>query len=334
MPGIVGSHSAFVTVINTTNTWSSAPSVPGTEAVPCSWQVNKSVAAEPNTATITLSNLSPRSRDSICEVIRKSITWTPAQLIELMLAGASEAPAIVTNTNLGIATVRLEVSEGLRPPWVWYVGQSTKIVTAPATPTSTLTLHCTDFSDAIGAAQVYPPKSYTAGTPVVTVLVDHIHAMGLSVNPAILTAQMTAAYAQLGTVAMYSTTLIQPLVTAGPAVTLVRRFFDALKLTWMVIDGVLYVLGDNMVLPGYPPLVLSPLNGTLLGSPRRNEDGGLECDSLLRPGLIPGRAVQVLAQGVGSASYRLRKIAAQGSNQSGSSVRLTLETLSTIPGVI
>lgn len=330
---VVGSHSAFLTVTNLTNTWSSRPSVPGTESVGISWQVAKALASEPNTATITLSNLSPRSRDSICEVVRKSITWTPQQLAELQAAGASTAPADIIHTNLGIASVRLEVSEGLIQPWIWYVGQSTKILTSPATPTSTLTLQCTDFSDSIGAAQVFPPKGYATGTPIVNVLVDHIHAMGLSVDPAILSTQMTAAYAALGLVAMSSTSLISPFVTAGPAVTFVRRVFDALKLTWMVLDGVFYALGDGMVLPGYPPLVLTPANGTLLGSPRRNEDGGLECDTLLRPGLLPGRAVQVRAEGLGDASYRLRRIAAQGDNQSGSSVRLGLETLTTIEGL-
>jgi hypothetical protein len=329
----VGNHSAVVTVINQNNTWSSRPSAPNTESVQVAWQVAKSTASEPNTATITISNLSQRSIDSICEVVKRSIIWTPDQLKELQAAGASTMPAETIHTNLGVASVRLEVGEGDLTQWLWYAGQSTRIISDPSTPTTSLTLQCTDFSDAVGAAQVIPPRSYATNTPIVNVLVDHIHAMGLNVDPAILETQMFAQFAKLGLVVVGNTKLISPLTTAGPAVTYLRRVFEALKLSWMVIDGTLYVLGDDAVLPGFPPLVLTPSNGTLLRSPRRAEDGALECDTLLRPGLIPGRAVQVQAAGLGSASYRLRRINAQGNNRSGSSVTLSLETLTTIPGV-
>lgn len=330
---VVPVHRAFVTVINTGNTWSSNPSQSGTESVQIRWRVDKSVAAEPNTATITLSNLSPRSRDTICEVVRKQIVWTPDQLRELAAAGASTSPSETVHTNLGIASVRLEVSEGDLPPWLWYSGQSTKIVFDPSTPTTSLTLECTDFSDGVGAGQVIPPRSYSAGTPIVDVLVDHIHAMGLNVERDILETQMFAQYAKLGLVTVASTKLISPLTTAGPAAVYLRRVFEALKLSWMVLDGTLYVLGDDAVLPGYTPIVLTPSNGTLLRSPTRVEEGGLECDTLLRPGLIPGRAVQVQATGLGSASYRCRRISSNGDNQAGSAVQLSLETLTTIPGL-
>lgn len=330
---VVPSHGAILTVINQNNTWSSSPSVPNTESVHIKWSVTKSTASEPNSATITISNLSPRSIDSICQVVRRQIIWTPQQLRELAAAGASTSPAELVHTNLGIASVRLEVSEGDLPPWLWYSGQSTKIISDPSTPTSTLTLQCTDFAEAIGAAQVIPPRSYSTGTPIVNVLVDHIHAMGLNVDPAVLETQMFAQYAKLGLVTVASTKLISPLTTAGPAVTYLRRVFEALKLSWMVIDGTLYVLGDDSVLPGFTPLVLRPSDGSLLRSPRRTEDGSLDCDTLLRPGQIPGRAVQVIANGIGSASYRLRRITSSGDNRAGSSVMLNLETLTTIPGL-
>jgi hypothetical protein len=38
-----------------------------TKSVQIAWTVSKSTASEPNTATITLSNLSPRSRDSLLD---------------------------------------------------------------------------------------------------------------------------------------------------------------------------------------------------------------------------------------------------------------------------
>jgi hypothetical protein len=326
-------HTARVTVVNTTNTWSSVPSVAGTEGVAITWKVAKSSTDSPNTASITLHNLNDKSVASICDMVRTPITWTPAQLIELMLAGASEEPTEITHSNLGIASVTLEVGNVGEPLFVWYTGQSTQIETDRDNPDTTLTLVCADHGDGVGAGQIFPPKTYAAGTATVAVIVDLIHAMGLGVDRSRLETEITAGAARLGKVVTSVNKLLVPYTSAGSARAQLDQFFGGLDLTWMVLDGQFYVLGYDQVLPGYEPIVFKPSDGTLLRSPRRITGGALEVDTVLRPGLIPGRAGIVQASGLGNTSYRLRALDSQGSTETGASVRCELAQIQTIPGV-
>ena len=147
------------------------------------------------TAKITIHNLSPKSQNAISDVVKRRITWTGPQLLELALAGASTAPAELVSTNAGIAAVNLEVSEGTNS-WLWFVGNSSKI----SAEGQSLTLECADFVDQVGAAHVLPPRSFAKGTPVLDVVEAHINAMGLSVERPILEREFYAQYAKLGKV--------------------------------------------------------------------------------------------------------------------------------------
>lgn len=329
----VPQHNALVTVVNTTNTWSSVPSLPGTEGPAISWSVRKTAGQEPNTAEITLYNLAPASVASITDLVQTEIEFGVEQIATLKLAGASTAPVILTTTNLGIASVTLQVGYTGLPLWTWYVGQSTKIETDRDNPETTLKLVCSDSGDVMGAGQIYPPKTYAEGSKIITLVMDLIYAMGLSADPVQVESAFFAAAAQLGAVVTHATTLLAPYTSAGSARKQLDRLFNALNLTWMVLDGVFYVLTPNSTLPGYGPIVFTPADGTLIGSPRRVAGGALEVDTTLRPGLIPWRAAVVQASGIGAVSYRIKAITAAGATESGASATATLEVLQTIPGV-
>lgn len=325
----VSNHGAVVTIRNRTNTWTSKPGLLGTRSLTIDWSVVHTTNATPNTAKITIHNLSPASQNAISDTVKRRITWTGPQLLELALAGASTAPAELVSTNAGIAAVRLEVSEGTNS-WLWFVGNSSKI----SAEGQSLTLECADFVDQIGAAHVLPPRSFAKGTPVLDVVEAHINAMGLSVERPILEREFYAQYAKLGKVKVASDKLISAITTSGPAVDWLRKLFGALKLTWMVHNGVLHLLGDDSVLSGYPPIEFKPSDGSLIGRPQRQEDGAIKFKCALRPGLIPARACRLHAEGLGSANYRIRSISSSGSNVSGSLAEVTMEALSTIPGVL
>jgi hypothetical protein len=333
---VVPQHTAVVTVINQTNTWASTPSTPATEGPAISWTLRKSAGQEPNTAEITMYNLAPGSVAAITDLVETRIEFDEEQLLLLQAAGASTAPAVATSTNLGIASVRMEVGYTGQPLWLWYVGQSTKIETDRQNPETTLKLICADHGDMVGAGQIYPPKTYIKGSKMVDLVMDLIYAMGLSAEPADIEAGFAAAAAQLvaGGIAVASTTnFLAPYVSSGSARKQLDQIMSALNLTWMVLDGVFYLLTPKSVLPGYPPLVFKPADGTLIGSPRRVEGGALEVDTTLRPGLIPWRAAVVMAAGIETISYRIRAIEASGSTESGASATVTLEAIQTVPGV-
>lgn len=323
-------HSCALTVTNKGNSWSSRPRLLGTESLAIDWECTHSTSATPNTAKIRIHNPSQATQAAITDTVRRVVDFTPGQLRELAAAGASTAPAEVVTTNAGIAHVKLEVGETGHGTWLWYTGSSSSIDKEG----DAIVLQCADFADQVGAGHVLPPRSFATGTPIVDVVQTHIHAMGLSVDPATLEREMYAQYAKLGKVRVGATKLLSPLTTAGPAVEWIRKLFTALKLTWMVQNGVFHVLGDDQTLPGYEPLVFKPSDGTLIGKPARLQDGAIKCATLLRPGLIPARAARIQVQGLGTASYRIRQINSSASNQSGSVVAVTMEVLSTIPGVL
>lgn len=329
----VPQHNAMVTVINTTNVWVSTPSVPGTEGPAISWSVRKSAGQEPNTAEITISNLSAASVAAITNLVQTKIEFGALELAMLQAAGASTLPSLITNTNLGIASVRLDVGYTGMPLWVWYVGQSTRILTDRDNPETTLKLVCADHGEGVGAGQVYPPKTYAAGSKIIDLVMDLIYAMGLSANPAEIESAFFSAATQLGAVVTSATLLLAPYVSAGSARKQLDQLFSALQLTWMVLDGTFYILTGASTLPGYPPIVFTPADGTLIGSPRRIEGGAIEVDTLLRPGLIPWRAAVVAAIGAGQSAYRIRSISSSGATETGASATATLEVLQTIPGV-
>lgn len=330
---VVPQHTALAMVINQTNVWLSLPSTPLTEGPRMAWSVKKSASSEPNTCKITLSNLAPSSVAAITDLVRKRIEWGIGELVMLRLAGASLAPAEITHTNLGIASVRLKVGYVGLPLWLMFAGQSTRIETDADNPETTLTLICQDHGDSIGAGQIMPPKTYVVGTPIAKLVADLIAAMGLSVDLVTLPARLAAAATKLGLVVASTTQLLAPYVSAGSARAQLDAIFNALQLTWMVQDGILWILLPDETLPGYPPLVLKPIDGTLLRSPRRVEEGAYEVDTLLRPGLLPGRLVQVASTELGSKAFRLATLEAEGDTETGASVKLRLEELQTIPGL-
>lgn len=333
MTVFVPQHTAAVKVINTTNIWLSLPSVPGTEGPGIQWSVKKSAGQEPNTAEITLFNLSPASVKSITNTVKTVIEFGHGQLERLRIKGLSTAPAEYLSTNLGIANVTLQIGYVGQPLWVWFVGQSTKIVTARDNPETTLKLVCADHGEAVGAGQIYPPKTYSKGSSVTDLITDLIYAMGLSVVPLALEAAYLRAAARLGTVVTSTTQLLYPYTSAGSARKQLDQLLGALQLTWMVLDGVFYLLEPDGTLPGYPPIVFTPADGTLIGDVRRIEGGAIQIDTVLRPGLLPFRAAQVIATGIGSAAYRIREIASSGHTESGATATVTMEVLQTIPGV-
>jgi hypothetical protein len=153
------------------------------------------------------------------------------------------------------------------------------VVTKNSLPDRTTTISAKDGRRVYRDTKV--SRSYPQNTPVATVVQDLLAlatVQGLSLSPSNVypTDSFPAGWAFQGRWRQALTEILAP-----------RGFY------WTIQSRVLYVLNEASTAPGNVPLV-SPDTG-LIGSPTRT-DKGCSLVSVLNPGIVAGRGVQVRSQ--------------------------------------
>jgi hypothetical protein len=302
------------------------------------WKVDKTLDPTPNTAEISIWNPSQDTVDKIRETVRTRIEWTPEERAELLAAGASAQPIEQTYDNFGMASVRLAWGYGAAAPGqpfpplsVGFVGGSDKITDSFSGGGSrVLTLKCEDGAQVLGAGK--SDKSYKGGTDTVIILRDLINALGLSVDEAKLRTSMQTAFIRRS-IPVGKLSQAGPYSARGlPAAKLIGTIMDALQLRWSVQNGEFLLLDDTSVLAGYPPIILSAANGTLLGKPEPLGGGNYRARTWAHAEARPGREVLMQATGI-DAQFRIDRTTDPGSTLSGGSTVVTLDQVQVIPGL-
>lgn len=142
---------------------------------------------------------------------------------------------------------------------------------------------CGDKEDV--AREVVLNKSFPAGVLVADVVRALVGALGISKGN-LEQSIANGAFSTQGPV-----TYNNGYVTAGQAVQVLNIIVRGYGYKWSIQDGSFQLLRKDGVLPD-PPIELSAANG-LVGAPFRMEAGGLSALTLIRPGLRPGRLINI-----------------------------------------
>lgn len=295
------------------------------------FEVIKTLDPTPNTATITIYNLSQKTIDQICGTVRKRIEFTPEERAQLEAFGASSAPVEVVYDNFGLGSIRLSWGyAGEDELAVGFIGGSTNMTDETDGLTSKLVIRAEDGSQLLGAGRL--KRYYKGGTDTVVIVRDLVQSCGLTVDEDRLRTAMQSnlisrwiALSNLTQVTGYN-------AASAPAQDLIRSVMDSLGVRWSIQDGEFLVLDTQTVLAGYEPLVLSEQDFTLFGSPRRLEAQQLEARTWANAEARPGRQVQVLATDLDT-QYRIDTAKTTGDGYEGGSTTLTLDALQVIPGL-
>lgn len=280
-------RSARVVVTNDVGAFS-AETIAG-RGLRISFDVVKSLSFEANRAQVEITNLSKVSRDRISGVVKRVVAFTSQQRQALLVAGESTAPAIVTDTALGIAHVQLFAGYGLALGQI-FEGDSQTITHDHSGVDWLTTLDSGDSLTRMREGTI--DRSYAPGTPVITTIVDVAHAMGLLVLGTTLAALTAAIGPAIHVYGFHAQGAAWPILQELLNVLVTAEF----PFTWSVQDGQLILLASNQTIP-LPPLEVNAGTG-MIGSPRRLEAGAVEVDMLLDPGCIPGRQVQLTSRDV------------------------------------
>jgi hypothetical protein len=104
------------------------------------------------------------------------------------------------------------------------------------------------------------------------------------------------------------------LVASGAAQKLLSEVLDSSGHGWSIQDGVMQILASKETSPD-PAVVLNASTG-LVGSPELGEDGFLKLKSVLQPELAPGRAV-ILSSAAFQGSFRVERVVHTGDTWGG-----------------
>ncbi len=312
---------ARVRITNGGGTFDSQPLVPSEETIRIAFDVQKSIDQQPNTATIRLWNLSPERVDQIQGVVVSRVEWTIAERAALRTAGLSSAPIETVYDNAGIAAVVFSWGyEGAAPPLPFpplsegFVGGSVSMEVDDNGEDSILTLKCEDAGQIMTAARLN--QSYSSGTDTVTIVVDLINAMGLTVNDTNLRNLMQSSLlkraipiGKLQQIGGYNASRV-------PAAQQLRRIMKSLNLRWSAQDGRFLLLDRESVIPGYPPIVLSAATDSLFNNPRRRQAQQMAVQTWATPEIRPGREVLIQANEL-STQYRVDRVTHTGDTEEG-----------------
>lgn len=262
------------------------------------FDVEKSLDFEANRATIWVWNLNQLSRDRASDVVRRKIRFTQAERLVLEAAGASSADGLVTDTNLGIAHVRL--SAGYGPAMGLIFDGSTDTIRHDHEGVDWRSeFACGDTAVRMREATLY--RSYAPGTPVLDTVTALVHSMGVLLLPA----ERAKLAAALGpSVHLYGFS------ASGPSLPQLQEMLSILALaeypfTWSVQDGQFTILRTDQTL-ALPPVDLSPATG-LVGKPRRLDAGGVEATSLLDARFVPGQQVALASREINGV-FRVERV--------------------------
>jgi hypothetical protein len=301
------------------------------------FRLRKSLEQTPNTAEIEIFNLGKTTVDLILQRVVKRIEFTPEERAQLAAAGASSTPIEKIYDNLGIAAIRLSYgyvgaspSSPYPPMSVGFIGGSTKMIEEEDDTTSIFRIVAQDAGSLLGAARL--DKYYRHGAQTIDILVDLIHACGLSVNRTRLQQALESFVLARGLALSKLTQIGGFNATPHKAGELITNIMKALELRWSVQDGEFLVLDADTVLSGYAPLVLSSEDGSLFGKPTRLEASQMQARTWATPEARPGREAQLAAATLGT-QYRIEVQETTADTDEGGSSTLTLDAIQAIPGL-
>ena len=248
------------------------------------YSVEKNLATHPNTAEVTLFNLNDRSRSE----------FDKRPLMVELAAGYSGVNKLLFLGDVRPGSYsRIDGGE-------W----KTKLILA-------------DGGRAFSQARI--SKSYSPGTPLLTVVRDSAQSLGLLLPKA------------LDSSAVFRQTIPTGEVCHGFASDELTRLLAQYGFSWSIQNGQLQVLGGNQVNPGQA-VVISQQSG-MLGSPeitgakeqatsgsastKPQKPPRLNVDHQLFPELIPGQHVQVVSRSFAKGGfYKLDKVTHSGDTKS------------------
>jgi hypothetical protein len=289
------------------------------------FEVDKSLTFEANRCNVSVWNLSKLSRDRASDVVKRTVTFTEAQRVQLRAVGNAETGAVIADSNLGIAHVRLLAGYGFDLGLLF--DGDTERITHERQPVDWIShFDCGDSVARMREATIV--RSYAPGTPVITTIVDVAHAMGVLVLPPTI-AMLTAA---LGENAVHA----YGFHAAGDALPIFTEMMHVLRTAefpfeWSIQDGQLVILSSSSTLP-LPPVEISEATG-LVGRPRRLEAGGVEVISLLDARLQPGQSVALLSTDV-SGAFRVERVRFTGDTWGDGMWIATLELRDPLEGIL
>lgn len=298
------------------------PPSPGVTAIPqlrVAFKVSKSLTAEPNTATIQVSNLSKLSRDRAAEAVRDTDGWVvPAALVDQRLAAFGPPATAAIATGHAYLSLEAGYSGALG---TLFEGNATRAVSRHTGTDWETTIDATDGG--LGIEKGVANKSFAAGTGGADLVAYLAKTMGLQsggsmpgglpgplVPPALVAWRAKRGY-----------------TASGKASELLSMVCGGLNLEWFVEDGELWIVKAAVpgllippgVLPG-PPVVVSPIASPasiqLLRRPLRTESDGVMVECLLAPSIRVGRAVTVVSSDL-AGSYRCEAVEHVGDNRGG-----------------
>ncbi len=238
------------------------------------FQIKKSLDHKPNTATITVFNLSADHRHAL-EQLNTYKKTSPGKIPVELEAGYEGGMSLIFRGDL-----RTALSEHDGATWK-------------------TTLTGEDGGQAVRWSRV--SGSYPAGTALQTVVQDLARAMGVGLG------NLTEVNPQFRS---GGNTFARGTVLTGSAPDEMRRILRSCGLTYSVQDGVLQVLRNGDALQR-TAVRLVPSTG-LVGDPVRDARGNIAAKALLIPDLYPGRKVTLEYPEL-RGTYRVQTIAYDGS---------------------
>lgn len=269
------------------------------EGLRIAFEVDKSLTFEANRCKVSVWNMSKLSRDRASDVIKRTVTFTEAQRVQLRAVGNAETGAVIADSNLGIAHVRLSAGYG-QDLGLLFDGDTERISTERTQVDWISHFDCGDTVARMREATIV--RSYAPGTPVITTILDVAHAMGVLVLPPTL-ATLTAA---IGENAVHA----YGFHAAGDCLPIFTEMMHVLRTAefpfeWSIQDGQLVILSSSSTLP-FPPLDLNEETG-LIGRPRRLESGVVEALALLDSRMQPGQSVSLISADV-TGVFRIERV--------------------------
>jgi hypothetical protein len=247
-------------------------------ALDVSFRVIKTLKKEPNTCELTIYNLGRDNREKLGQLKAPAVEIRagykgrkPTDAIDAAVGSALSALDAGADEHAGIGTIYLgdlrDSHSNYEPPdWV-------------------TTIESGDGERASRFSRIN--KSFTAGTTLAVVMQQVSQSMGVGIGNA---AQMAAQ----GNLLDAGKAFLNSVTLSGPASKELDRITKSAGLEWSVQDGALQLLN-----PGSPiadtSIVLADDSG-LVGSPQIGSDGVIKLRSLLNPGIVPGRQLEVTSK--------------------------------------
>ena len=296
------------------------------------FEVEKSLDFAANRCSVRIFNLAQRTRDLITGTVRSTIDFSDDFIF-------TPSGKLVTGTDLGsFSKVTTDghqiVGVTLLAGHERNVGQlfegTTKHVRNWHERVDWITeLECGDGHEGLTKGKIAMP--YAKGTPISTVVLDLISAMGGSIDPGTVTAIIGIA-AGKSKHKIHDVKLGRGFSAYGPAYPLLKQILEYIDVRWTFQDGEFILIGSDTTLPEPPFVVTDQGTGLLALNPI--EGDAWELVHLLDHGLKPGKAV-ALATSKAQGAFRVEKVRHVGASRGGeftSTAELT--KLETIPGVL